>query len=145
MAVELQYLLWHSRLKYILNKKENIITFEGDAQPKIHYLEKKEVQALLKAPDKTTKQGMRNYVHLMFMYNTGTTVSEIVNMKISDVHIGSSNTVSVVCIRGKGNKTRSCPLWNTTVELIEPFLHRSKDEVVFLNKYTNPITRYWNI
>lgn len=88
---------------------------------------------------------MRNYVHLMFMYNTGTTVSEIVNMKISDVHIGSSNTVSVVCIRGKGNKTRSCPLWNTTVELIEPFLHRSKDEVVFLNKYTNPITRYWNI
>ena len=64
------------------------------------------------------------------------------NMKISDIHIGSSNTVSVVYVRGKGNKTRPCPLWDTTVKLIEPFLHRSKDEAVFLNKYGNPITRF---
>ena len=141
-SVEPQYLLWYSRLKYIPNKKENIKTFEGAAQLKIHYLEKEEMQALLNAPDKTTKQGMRDYVLLMFMYNTGTRVSEVVNMKISDIHIGSSNTVSVVYVRGKGNKTRPCPLWDTTVKLIEPFLHRFKDEAVFLNKYGNPITRF---
>ena len=81
-------------------------------------------------------------LNLMFMYNTGTRASEVVNMKISDIHIGSSNTVSVVYVRGKGNKTRPCPLWDTTVKLIEPFLHRSKDEAVFLNKYGNPITRF---
>lgn len=46
-SVEPQYLLWYSRLKYIPNKKENIKTFEGAAQPKIHYLEKEEMQVLL--------------------------------------------------------------------------------------------------
>lgn len=100
------------------------------------------MQVLLNAPDKTTKQGMRDYVLLMFMYNTGTRASEVVNIKISDIHIGSPNTVSVVYVRGKGNKTRPCPLWDTTVKLIEPFLHRSKDDAVFLNKYGNPITRF---
>lgn len=34
------------------------------------------------------------------------------------------------------------PIMDTTVKLIEPFLHRFKDEAVFLNKYGNPITRF---
>lgn len=45
-------------------------------------------------------------------------------------------------IRGKGNKTRVCPLWDSTVKLLQPSLRRNPDEPVFLNRYGNPITRY---
>lgn len=45
-------------------------------------------------------------------------------------------------IRGKGKKTRVCPLWDSTVKLLQPSLRRNPDEPVFLNRYGNHITRY---
>lgn len=37
----------------------------------ITYLEKAEMNALIKAPDRQTIQGRRDYALLLFLYNTG--------------------------------------------------------------------------
>lgn len=47
-----------------------------------------------------------------------------------------------VTISGKGNKTRTCPLWESTVKLLLPLVDRSEDEYLFLNRYNEPITRF---
>lgn len=47
-----------------------------------------------------------------------------------------------VTIHGKCNKTRVCPLWDSTVHLLLPYIGRPKMENVFLNRYGEPITRF---
>ena len=48
-----------------------------------------------------------------------------------------------VRIRGKGNKTRHCPLWKETVASLSPLIEgRSASENVFLNRFGQPITRF---
>ena len=48
-----------------------------------------------------------------------------------------------VLIRGKGNKSRRCPLWAQTVrELADLIQDRGPSEHVFLNRCGRPITRF---
>jgi hypothetical protein len=75
----------HSLARYIgLHSPEHVVWF-GQLRaipPKraprscITYLEKTEMDALLNAPDKSTEQGRRDYVLLLFLYNTGARADE---------------------------------------------------------------------
>ena len=48
-----------------------------------------------------------------------------------------------VLIRGKGNKSRRCPLWARTEKTLRPLIKsRPDDDHVFLNRNGNPMTRY---
>ena len=64
------------------------------------------------------------------------------NLRIQDIAIGNGVHASLATIRGKGNKTRVCPLWDSTVKLLQPYMKRSPEEPIFLNRYGNPITRF---
>jgi site-specific recombinase XerD len=100
------------------------------------------MKTLLSIPDRTTSQGTRDYALLMFLYNSGARATEAVNLRIQDIAIGDGTRSALVTIRGKGNKTRVCPLWDSTVKLLQPYMKRNPYEPVFLNRYGNPITRY---
>lgn len=139
---EPQYLYWYTKLKNIPIKRSSLKELDGKAIPKIVYLEKDEIKTLLSVPDKTTSQGARDYALLMFLYNSGARATEAVNLRIQDIAIGNGVQPSLVAIRGKGNKTRVCPLWDSTVKLLQPYMKRSSEEPVFLNRYGNPITRF---
>lgn len=139
---EPQYLYWYTKLKNIPIKRSSLKEQDGKAIPKIVYLEKDEIKTLLSMPDKTTSQGARDYALLMFLYNSGARATEAVNLRIQDIAIGNGVQPSLVTIRGKGNKTRVCPLWDSTVKLLQPYMKRSSEEPVFLNRYGNPITRF---
>ena len=76
------------------------------------------------------------------MYNTGVRASEAVNIIIEDLKIGKGISSPYVIIHGKGNKTRSCPLWERTVKTISPLLNRESCASVFLDRYGNAITRF---
>ncbi len=139
---EPQYLYWYTKLKNIPIKRSSLKEQDGKAIPKIVYLEKDEIKTLLSMPDKMTSQGARDYALLMFLYNSGARATEAVNLRIQDIAIGNGVQPSLVAIRGKGNKTRVCPLWDSTVKLLQPYMKRSSEEPVFLNRYGNPITRF---
>jgi integrase/recombinase XerD len=106
------------------------------------YLEKAEIDALLATPDRRRSQGQRDYVLLLFLYNTGARAQEAADAKIGDLDLESS----CVRIHGKGNKTRICPIWPHTVEmlrsLLSPRANASPDAPIFLNIRGDPFTRF---
>jgi integrase/recombinase XerD len=121
------------------------IPFKKAAKPQITYLEKAEMDALLAAADRNTAQGRRDYVLLLFLYNTGARADEAAQLKIGDLNLALApqRELSSVQIRGKGKKLRRCPLWPHTVsELTALIGTKDSTEHVFLNRCGRPITRF---
>lgn len=110
----------------------------------VEYLEENEMQAVFDAVDINSRTGIRDQALLLFLYNTGARVSEVVNMELSDLRLGEAAQIT---LHGKGNKERSCPLWPETVAALEAYI---KDRLpkgvetkqVFLNANGAPITRF---
>ncbi|MBV8573576.1 MAG: tyrosine-type recombinase/integrase [Acetobacteraceae bacterium] len=115
------------------------IPFKKTMQAVVPYLEKPEIDALLAAPDRGTSQGRRDYVLLLFLYNTGARASEAAHVRLADLdlHAGS------VKICGKGGKQRFCPLWSTTVSELARIVETGEpSRPLFLNRCGRPITRF---
>jgi len=115
------------------------IPFKKTFQPGVPYLEKPEMDALLRAPDRDTNQGRRDYALLLFLYNSGARASEAAGLTIADLDLPQL----AVRLLGKGNKIRYCPLWPTTVQTLTPLVaDRAPTDPVFLNRCGQPITRF---
>jgi integrase/recombinase XerD len=121
------------------------IPFKKAPQPLVSYLEKEEMDALLAAPDVSREQGQRDHALLLFLYNSGARADEAAQVLIADVQLGLApeRDLSAVLIRGKGNKSRRCPLWVRTVRELCPLVSgRAPQEHVFLNRRGQPLTRF---
>jgi len=110
----------------------------------VEYLEEKEMQAVFDAVDINSRTGIRDRALLLFLYNTGARVSEVVYMELSDLRLGDASQVT---LHGKGGKERSCPLWPETVAALEACIKERKprnpeSKQVFLNANGDPITRF---
>lgn len=104
------------------------------------YLEKKEMDALLEAPDRSGRQGARDYAVLLFLYNSGARASEAARLSVEDLDLGTSPAVRIL---GKGNKVRLCPLWKSTAGVLKDLCAGRRDQnLVFLNRRGLPMTRF---
>jgi len=118
------------------------VPFKRFERPMLPYLDKPEIDSILAAPNRAIPQGFRDYVLLLFLYNSGARVSEAASLSIGDLALRDSATCSVKLF-GKGGKTRSCPLWKATVkELAVLTRNRTADQRVFLNRLGQPLTRH---
>ena len=100
------------------------------------------MDALLAAPDVRTRQGARDHALLLFLYNSGARVTEAAALRVSDLDV-HTNRIGSAQLRGKGSKTRRCPLWPATCnELLVLIRNRSPDDSVFLNRVGQGITRH---
>src|SRR5258708_34263118 len=103
------------------------------------YLEKEEMTALLAAPDQREAQGFRDYVLLLFLYNTGARASEASQFCVQDLDLASLGAT----LHGKGRKVRQCPLWKLTVAALRKLIgHRAASQPVFLSERGGPLTRF---
>ena len=85
---------------------------------------------------------MRDHALLLLLYNSGARVTEAATLRVSDLDL-RANQIGSVQLRGKGNKTRRCPLWPATCnEILALIRNRSPDEPVFLNRLGQPISRH---
>jgi site-specific recombinase XerD len=110
----------------------------------VPYLEQDEMDALLEVPDRGLRLGRRHYAILLFLYNTGARVSELVGLRAADLRLDGMHRQ--VLLRGKGKKERICPLWQDTVAVLREYLAEieiaaESDERIFLNRRDEPITR----
>jgi integrase/recombinase XerD len=82
------------------------------------YLRVEEIDKLLEAPDLATPIGLRDRALLEVLYSTGLRVSELLNLRISDVDM------RVGCVRciGKGDKERLVPIGRKAIEAVEQYL-----------------------
>jgi len=109
----------------------------------ITYLEKEEMDALLDTPDRNTEQGWRDYVLLLFLYNTGARAEEAASLQIKDLFMPKGKGLPVVTITGKGNKKRRCPLWDNTRRELRTLIGKGEpDDHVFKNRLNQPMTRF---
>ncbi len=121
------------------------VPFKKAPKALVTYLEKPEMDALLATSDMTTAQGCRDHALILFLYSAGARADEAAKIQIGDLtlpQIADRDTASVL-IRGKGNKSRRCPLWTQTVRELTPLVQgRGPSEHVFLNRCGRPITRF---
>jgi integrase/recombinase XerD len=120
------------------------IPFKRAQQRAIDYLEYEEIDAILKAINRTTLQGNRDYALLATMFNTGGRVQEIANLRASDLQLTKPFQVRLF---GKGKKERYCPLWPQTATVLRVFCHERNLDLrseshVFLNHRGQPISRF---
>lgn len=116
----------------------------GAMLPEVHYLQKQEIQALLDAVDTRTSSGRRDYAVLLFLYNTGARAQEVSDLRQSWLSLEKPAKVRIV---GKGKKQRTCPLWNSTVQVLQRLIAETPATVgieaaVFINRMGQPISRF---
>jgi integrase/recombinase XerD len=107
----------------------------------IDYLTHEEVQALLDAPDPTTRSGIRDRAMLHLAFAAGLRVSELVGLCLDDIDQLPHPTVLV---HGKGRRERRLPLWKETMAALRAWLAvrgEGQCHALFLNATGESLTR----
>ena len=106
----------------------------------------KEIDQLITAINLYKPEGFRNKCILETLYSCGLRVSELVNLKISDLFFSEG----FIKVNGKGNKDRFVPIEKSTKLLIQEYIkdHRVKlniykdhSDILFLNRRGKQLTR----
>ena len=116
-------------------------------------LTEEEVTTLLKQPDVDKKLGLRDRALLETMYATGIRVSELINLKLKNLH----EDLKLVKVLGKGSKERLIPISEVALSWIKRYEKKVRDplllqknkssEFIFLNNRGEALTRQavWQI
>ena len=95
------------------------------------YLYYEDIEKILNIPDLNTDLGVRNALILEMLYVTGIRVSELINIKISDIDF----TNCKIKILGKGNKERLVMYGNRCKLLLDKYLEIRKNFLKDNNEY----------
>lgn len=109
------------------------------SQPAICYMDAEEIAAILREPDRSSLEGQRDHALLAFLYNTGARIQEALDVCPRAIRFEPPTQVELL---GKGRKSRICPLWPETVDLLKALLKRrprADDEPIFVNRYGQPL------
>lgn len=106
----------------------------------------KEIDRLISAIDLSRPEGQRNKAILETMYSCGLRVSELVELRLTNVFFGEG----FIKVVGKGNKERLVPISNRALKEIRLYLEdrrvlknidKSSENIVFLNRRGKKLTR----
>jgi len=120
------------------------VPFKRTRTGPIDYLEEDEIRAVLGCVPRTTRAGCRDYALLALFFNTGARVQEIVDLGASELQLESPPQVKLF---GKGSKTRVCPLWPQTAEVLKQFVSAMGLDIhshapLFCNQRGERLTRF---
>lgn len=109
------------------------------------FLTMDEVERLLRQPSRETVIGKRDLAIIELMYSTGLRVSEVCNLRVSDLHCEAGR---VHCV-GKGNKERIVPVGRQAIRALETYLRESRPRLLrdrvspclFLNHWGGRVNR----
>jgi len=135
----------------ILEKYRNSNPTELVEQPKIgrklpHVLSETEIDRIIKCIDLSHPQGERNRALLETLYGSGLRVTELINLKLSDLFFEEG----FIKVHGKGDKERYVPINSLNQHYINMYisyirLHNPKvkghEDILFLNRNGKKLTR----
>lgn len=105
-----------------------------------------EITALINAIDLSKEEGARNKAMLETLYSCGLRVSELVQLKISNLFLD----VEFIKVTGKGNKERLIPIGSDAIKYINIYrndvrvhqvIKAGNEDFLFLNRRGSPLTR----
>ena len=119
---------------------------DGLTAPKLNkplpkFLTIKEVERLLEIPDTSTPNGKRDCAIIEVLYSTGMRISELVNLKHSQIHWNEE----VIRVMGKGNKERMVLIGGIAKNALQKYIDnptyigKNQDSPVFRNKFGNKL------
>jgi integrase/recombinase XerD len=117
------------------------IPFKRTSTRLVPYLTQEEVQAVLDAPDPTTRDGIRDRAMLHLDVCGGLRVSELIGLRIDDVTLSSMS----IRVRGKGRRERVLPLWKPAAAALRAWLairEETSAPEVFVNARGQPMSRW---
>jgi len=91
------------------------IPMKRSAPVETHFLERDEVEQLLRSLPRDGPLALRDRALLLFLYNTGARVQEAADLRVGNLDLGEH---PLVRLHGKGDKWRTCPLWHQTAQLL---------------------------
>ncbi|CDF79443.1 tyrosine recombinase XerD [Formosa agariphila KMM 3901] len=109
-------------------------------------LSEEDIDQLIGAIDLSTNEGERNRAMLETLYSCGLRVSELTNLKISDLYFDEG----FINVTGKGDKQRFVPIVASTIKYITIYLEQIRphlniqpghEDTVFLNRRGRQLTR----
>ena len=111
-----------------------------------------EIESILSQPDIEKKLGLRDKALLETFYACGLRVSELIDLKISDLYLSEE----MIRVFGKGSKERFVPIGSSAIKWIEEYLKNSRpllekkaksQHVLFLNNRGTKLSRMgvWKI
>ncbi|MBR5101612.1 MAG: site-specific tyrosine recombinase XerD [Muribaculaceae bacterium] len=105
-----------------------------------------EIDSMIDCIDMSKPEGERNRAIIEVLYSCGLRVSELVNLRLSDIFFDDQYIV----VTGKGDKQRLVPISPVALELINDYMHNSRGkngvkrgcgDIVFLNRRGDKLTR----
>lgn len=105
-----------------------------------------EIEELLDAIDLSTPEGGRNRAMLEVLYSSGLRVSELVNLRLSNLTLDQG----YVKVLGKGDKERYVPIGTDAIKYLTSYVEEIRvhvpvkeeaQNIVFLNRRGNKLTR----
>ncbi len=104
-----------------------------------------EIDSLIGSIDRSTKEGQRNRAILETLYSCGLRVSELCNLKISDLYLNEQ----FIKVEGKGSKQRLVPISPRAInEIRNYFIDRNQtlikpgyEDYVFISRFGKNISR----
>lgn len=105
-----------------------------------------EINKLIDAIDASKPEGMRNKAIIEVLYGCGLRVSELTDLKISNLY----PQIEFIKVTGKGNKERLVPIGSVALKLIDIYLKqvrvhqtikKGNDDFVFLNRFGAKLSR----
>lgn len=121
------------------------IPMKKTEEPPLMYLPLDTVKGLLDQPDRTTTQGKRDAVLLSLLYDTGARVQELADLKVGNVALNDTVTITLT---GKGGKSRIVPVMRPTGELMKQYIEGAglsspacNGNPLFINRSNKALTR----
>lgn len=104
-----------------------------------------EIDDILGVIDVSTSEGTRNYAIIETLYSCGLRVSELINLRFSDLFFNEG----FIRVRGKGDKQRLVPISETAIQKIKNYIpyraqiniKRGSEDVLFLSARGTAISR----
>ncbi len=105
-----------------------------------------DINNLIDAIDLSKPEGVRNKAMLETLYSCGLRVSELISLKLSNVHF----EIGFVKVLGKGDKERLVPIGSVAIKYIKIYINEIRchvnisggsEDYVFLNKNGKPLSR----
>lgn len=103
------------------------------------FLNQTDIENLLAVPNIETEIGLRDKAILELMYACGLRVSEVVDLKMSDVDADAG----ILTCKGKGSKTRKVPIGKSAIEWLKRYLivRRKKGNIEVNNLFVSILGR----
>jgi len=98
-------------------------------------LSEDDINRIIDCIDTSTDIGNRNRCILEVLYGCGLRVSELVDLKISNINFKEN----YIIVEGKGEKTRLVPLANTTAEFITSYIQTVRNKTKINKKHEDTL------